>query len=159
MVQLRRGPGRAGFGWRQFLGVASASVADLFPESAERLRWQAYMSAAYGLAMAVGPWFARLGVRACQLALCVLCQFADCAAGRFSASSRPCPREGAMATATAGSMAEGAALLAAAVCGLLFSAEQSQAHGLLAPIATGLWVATVHADLGIFAPPVRTRRL
>ena len=57
MVQLILARGVQGLAGGIFLGVASASVADLFPQSAERLRWQVYMSAAYGLAMAVGPSF------------------------------------------------------------------------------------------------------
>ena len=140
MMQLILARGMQGLAGGIFLGVASASVADLFPESAERLRWQVYMSAAYGLAMAVGPSFggwvsehaswryvfhANLPIALAAFAMVWV--------------YLPPLRQGDGDRRVDG---WGAALLTAAVCGLLFSAEQSQAHGLLNAPSAGLWVAT-----------------
>jgi len=141
MVQLILARGVQGLAGGIFLGVASASVADLFPESAERLRWQVYMSAAYGLAMAVGPSF---GGWVSEHASWRYVFHANLpialAAFAMVWAYLPHVRQG---DGDGGLDAWGAALLTAAVCSLLFSAEQSQAHGLLNALSAVLWAATV----------------
>ena len=140
MVQLILARGVQGLAGGIFLGVASASVADLFPESAERLRWQVYMSAAYGLAMAVGPSF---GGWVSEHASWRYVFHANLpvalAAFAMVWAYLPPVRHGDGDRRLDG---WGAALLTAAVCGLLFSAEQSQAHGLINALSAGLWAAT-----------------
>ncbi|MGN6703093.1 MAG: MDR family MFS transporter [Burkholderiaceae bacterium] len=46
---------RQGIGGGMLVGTAFASVPDLFPEPAVRLRWQVLISSAFGIANAVGP--------------------------------------------------------------------------------------------------------
>ena len=141
MMQLILARGVQGLAGGIFLGVASASVADLFPESAERLRWQVYMSAAYGLAMAVGPSF---GGWVSEHASWRYVFHANLpvalAAFAMVWAYLPHVRQG---DGDRGLDAWGAALLTAAVCGLLFSAEQGQAHGLFNALSAALWAATV----------------
>lgn len=55
MVQLVVARGVQGVGGGMLLGTAFASIPDLFPEPDVRLRWQILLSAAFGIANAVGP--------------------------------------------------------------------------------------------------------
>ena len=140
MLQLILYRGVQGLAGGIFLGVASASVADLFPESAERLRWQVYMSAAFGLSMAVGPSF---GGWVSEHASWRYVFYANLpiALAAFSMvwAYLPRVRHGDGDRRLDG---WGVALLTMAVCSRLFSAEQSQAHGPLKPLSVGLWAAT-----------------
>jgi EmrB/QacA subfamily drug resistance transporter len=47
--------GLQGIGGGMLVGTAFACIADLFPDSVVRLRWQVLMSSAFGIANAVGP--------------------------------------------------------------------------------------------------------
>ncbi|CAG4890949.1 Multidrug resistance protein 3 [Paraburkholderia saeva] len=47
--------GLQGVGGGMLVGTAFACIADLFPDSVVRLRWQVLMSSAFGIANAVGP--------------------------------------------------------------------------------------------------------
>lgn len=47
--------GLQGIGGGMLVGTAFACIPDLFPDSHVRLRWQVMMSAAFGIANAVGP--------------------------------------------------------------------------------------------------------
>jgi len=55
MLQLVLARGLQGIGGGMLVGSAFASVCDLFPETFERVRWQVMLSAAYGIASALGP--------------------------------------------------------------------------------------------------------
>ena len=55
MLQLVLARGLQGIGGGMLVGTAFASVSDLFPETFERVRWQVMLSAAFGIASALGP--------------------------------------------------------------------------------------------------------
>jgi len=55
MRQLVLARGLQGIGGGMLIGSAFASVSDLFPETLERVRWQVMLSAAFGIASALGP--------------------------------------------------------------------------------------------------------
>ncbi len=55
MMQLVLARGLQGIGGGMLTGVAFASVTDLFPDRIQRVRWQAMMSATFGIASAFGP--------------------------------------------------------------------------------------------------------
>ncbi len=55
MLQLVLARGLQGIGGGMLVATAFATVADLFPEPRERLRWQVLLSGAFGLANAFGP--------------------------------------------------------------------------------------------------------
>ncbi len=55
MLQLVLARGLQGIGGGMLVGSAFASVSDLFPDIQERVRWQVMLSAAFGIASALGP--------------------------------------------------------------------------------------------------------
>ncbi len=55
MLFLVLARGLQGIGGGMLVGTAFACIADLFPDSVVRLRWQVLMSSAFGIANAVGP--------------------------------------------------------------------------------------------------------
>lgn len=55
MLQLVLARGLQGIAGGMLMGSAFASVSDLFPETLERVRWQVMLSAAFGIASALGP--------------------------------------------------------------------------------------------------------
>ncbi|NTV11461.1 MAG: MFS transporter [Zoogloea sp.] len=55
MLQLVLARGLQGIGGGMLVGSAFASVSDLFPATLERVRWQVMLSAAFGIASALGP--------------------------------------------------------------------------------------------------------
>ena len=55
MWQLVLARGLQGIGGGMLVGSAFASVSDLFPDTLERVRWQVMLSAAFGIASALGP--------------------------------------------------------------------------------------------------------
>jgi EmrB/QacA subfamily drug resistance transporter len=55
MLWLVVARGLQGVGGGMLLGTALACIPDLFPDSVVRLRWQAMISAAFGIANAIGP--------------------------------------------------------------------------------------------------------
>jgi EmrB/QacA subfamily drug resistance transporter len=55
MLFLVLARGLQGIGGGMLVGTAFACIADLFPDSVVRLRWQVLMSSAYGIANAIGP--------------------------------------------------------------------------------------------------------
>ncbi|MDQ7988508.1 MAG: MFS transporter [Candidatus Dactylopiibacterium sp.] len=55
MTQLMIARGLQGIGGGMLIGVAFACVPDLFPDRAQRVRWQVLLSASFGVASAVGP--------------------------------------------------------------------------------------------------------
>lgn len=55
MLQLVLARGLQGIGGGMLIGTAFASVSDLFPDTLERVRWQVMLSAAFGVASALGP--------------------------------------------------------------------------------------------------------
>lgn len=55
MLFLVLARGLQGVGGGMLVGTAFACIADLFPDSVVRLRWQVMMSSAFGIANAIGP--------------------------------------------------------------------------------------------------------
>lgn len=55
MLFLVLARGLQGVGGGMLIGTAFACIADLFPDSVVRLRWQVMMSSAFGIANAIGP--------------------------------------------------------------------------------------------------------
>lgn len=55
MVQLALARALQGIGGGMLVGVAFACVPDLFPDRAQRVRWQVMLSASFGVASAIGP--------------------------------------------------------------------------------------------------------
>lgn len=55
MLQLVLARGLQGVAGGMLMGSAFASVSDLFPDTLERVRWQVMLSAAFGVASALGP--------------------------------------------------------------------------------------------------------
>lgn len=55
MLQLVLARGLQGIGGGMLVGVAFASVPDLFPDRLQRVRWQAMLSATFGISTALGP--------------------------------------------------------------------------------------------------------
>ena len=55
MLQLVLARALQGVGGGMLVGTAFACIPDLFPDSHVRLRWQVLMSAAFGIANAIGP--------------------------------------------------------------------------------------------------------
>lgn len=55
MLSLVLARGLQGIGGGMLVGTVFACIADLFPDSAVRLRWQVMMSSAFGIANAIGP--------------------------------------------------------------------------------------------------------
>ncbi|GAB4056953.1 MDR family MFS transporter [Uliginosibacterium sediminicola] len=55
MLQLVLARGLQGIGGGMLTGVAFASVSDLFPDRIQRVRWQAMLSATFGISTAIGP--------------------------------------------------------------------------------------------------------
>lgn len=55
MTQLMIARGLQGIGGGMLVGVAFACVPDLFPDRAQRVRWQVLLSASFGVASAIGP--------------------------------------------------------------------------------------------------------
>lgn len=55
MLFLVLARGLQGIGGGMLVGTAFACIADLFPDSVVRLRWQVMMSSAFGIANAIGP--------------------------------------------------------------------------------------------------------
>ena len=55
MLQLVLARGLQGIAGGMLVGSAFASVSDLFPDTMERVRWQVMLSAAFGIASALGP--------------------------------------------------------------------------------------------------------
>lgn len=55
MLQLILSRGLQGVGGGMLVGTAFACIPDLFPSAAVRLKWQVFLSSAYGIASVVGP--------------------------------------------------------------------------------------------------------
>ena len=123
------------------LGVAPACVPDLFPDAAQRVRWQVLLSSSYGVALAVGPWlggwltehvswrfvfFVNLPVAVA--ALLMVWRFFPHIVHHQNQDRRIDWL--------------GALLLLLVVSGLLLSAEHSQVRDFANGLALALWVAT-----------------
>ena len=140
MLQLVVSRGLQGLAGGMLLGVASACVPDLFPDAAQRVRWQVLLSSSYGVALTVGPWlggwltehaswrfvfFVNLPVAVAAL-LMVWIFFPHIV--HHEETDRSIDWLGAV-------------LLLLAICGLLGSAEYSQGHGFVNAMSLSLWAA------------------
>lgn len=141
MLQLVLARGLQGLAGGMLLGVASACVPDLFPDAAQRVRWQVLLSSSYGVALAVGPWlggwltehvswrlvfYVNLPVALAAL-LMVWIFFPHIV--HHEEKDRSIDWLGAV-------------LLLVAISGLLVSAQHSQGHGFANGLSLGLWAAT-----------------
>jgi len=133
MLQLVLARGLQGVGGGMLTGVAFASVSDLFPNRLQRVRWQAMLSGAFGIATATGPvlggWLTEhvgwrsvfyVNVPVAVLALPVVIKFLP----------HIVHHEGKDKSIDW----LGAVLLAVSICGLLLATEQGQSHGFGQPL-------------------------
>jgi len=149
MLQLVVFRGLQGLAGGMLLGVASACVPDLFPDAAQRVRWQVLLSSSYGVALAVGPWlggwltehvswrfvfYVNLPVAVAAL-LMVWIFFPHIV--HHEDKDRSIDWLGAV-------------LLLLAICGLLASAEYSQGHGFASAMSLGMWVLTAFLTYSFF---------
>lgn len=141
MLQLVIARACQGLAGGMLLGVAPACVPDLFPEPAQRVRWQVLLSSSYGVALAVGPWlggwltehvswrfvfYVNLPVAVAALVM-VWVFFPHIV--HHEEKDRSIDWLGAL-------------LLLAAMSCLLAAAEYSQGHGFAHALSLGLWGAT-----------------
>ncbi len=163
MWQLVLARGLQGIGGGMLTGAAFASVSDLFPDPMQRVRWQAMMSATFGIATAMGPalggWLTEhLGWRSVfyvnlpvgLLALPVVWKFL--------------PRVVHHDQADRTIDWLGAVLLAVSICTLLITTEQGQHLGFASPLfwllmagSLALIAAFVHHQLRSKAPIIPPR--
>lgn len=137
MLQLVLARGLQGVGGGMLVGVAFASVSDLFPDQRQRVRWQAMLSATFGIATAVGPslggWLTEhAGWRSVfyvNLPVAVIA---------FPVIWRYLPRIVHHEGDDKSIDWLGALLLAVSVCGLLLATEKGQAEGFGSPLFLGL---------------------
>lgn len=149
MFQLVVSRGMQGLAGGMLLGVASACVPDLFPDAAQRVRWQVLLSSSYGVALAVGPWlggwltehtswrlvfFVNLPVAVAAL-LMVWIFFPHVV--HHKGEDRNLDWLGAV-------------LLLLVICGLLGSAEYSQVHGFANAMSLGIWAVASALAYGFF---------
>ncbi|AVY94549.1 MFS transporter [Microvirgula aerodenitrificans] len=142
MLQLVLARGLQGIGGGMLAGTAFACVSDLFPEPLERVRWQAMLSASFGIATAMGPvlggWLTEhLGWRSvfyvnlpvALLALPVVWIFLPHIVHRRADD--------------AGIDWGGALLLTLSMCGLLLASEQGATLGFGNPLYWAIVVAAI----------------
>ncbi|MDB5800011.1 MAG: hypothetical protein JWL63_950 [Rhodocyclales bacterium] len=136
MLQLVLARGLQGVGGGMLTGVAFASVSDLFPDRLQRVRWQAMLSGAFGIATATGPvlggWLTEhvgwrsvffVNVPIAVLALPVVMKFLP----------NIVHHEGEKSIDWLGAL-----LLAVSICGLLLATERGQSHGFGQPLFFGM---------------------
>ncbi|MFT3735896.1 MAG: MDR family MFS transporter [Rhodocyclaceae bacterium] len=139
MLQLVLARGLQGIGGGMLTGVAFASINDLFPDRLQRVRWQAMLSATFGISSAIGPslggWLTEhLGWRSvfyvnipiALLALPVIARYLPHIV-HHEGEEKSIDWLGAL-------------LLAISVSTLLLATEQGQMHGFGKPLFIGLAV-------------------
>ncbi|MDB5887541.1 MAG: hypothetical protein JWM03_413, partial [Rhodocyclales bacterium] len=137
MLQLVLARGLQGVGGGMLTGVAFASVSDLFPNRLQRVRWQAMLSGAFGIATATGPvlggWLTEhvgwrsvffVNVPVAVLALPIVMKFLPHIV-HHEGNDKSIDWLGAV-------------LLAVGICGLLLATEQGQSHGFGSPLFLAL---------------------
>ena len=155
MLQLVLARGLQGVGGGMLVGVAFASVPDLFPDHLQRVRWQAMLSATFGISTALGPalggWLTEhLGWRSvfyvnlpvALLAFPMVWRFLPRIVHRHDAD----PRIDWL----------GALLLAVSICTLLVATEQSQASGFTDLRFVGLSLVALFSGIGFVRHQHRT---
>ncbi|MDR5803145.1 MDR family MFS transporter [Caballeronia sp. LZ001] len=143
MMFLVLARGLQGIGGGMLVGTAFACIADLFPDSVVRLRWQVLMSSAFGIANAVGPslggiltqYYGWRSVFYVNLPVGVLSLFF---VWRFLPHLRHVAHEGKMRLDW-----PGAALIAVALGALQLFVEMLPKHGISVETAMLLAVAIV----------------
>ena len=156
MLQLVIFRGLQGLAGGMLLGVASACVPDLFPDAAQRVRWQVLLSSSYGVALAVGPWlggwltehaswryvfFVNLPVAVAALVM-VWIFFPHIV--HHDEKDRSIDWVGAL-------------LLFLGICGLLSAAEYSQNSGFIHGASVALWLVAGVLVYSFFHHQYRTR--
>ena len=142
MLQLVLARGLQGIGGGMLTGVAFASVSDLFPDRMQRVRWQAMLSATFGISTAFGPslggWLTEhagwrsvffVNVPVALLALPVIARYLPHIV-HSKGEDKSIDWLGAL-------------LLAVGVTTLLLATEQGQMHGFLQPLFIGLALAAL----------------
>lgn len=144
MLQLVLARGLQGIGGGMLTGVDFASVNDLFPDRLQRVRWQAMLSATFGIATALGPWLGgwlteHAGWRTVFFVNIPVAVVAFPVIARFLPHMVHSEEEDKSIDWV------GALLLAVSIVALLLATEQGQMHGLLQPMFIGLMVAALIA--------------
>jgi EmrB/QacA subfamily drug resistance transporter len=137
MLQLVLARGLQGIGGGMLTGVAFASVSDLFPDRLQKVRWQAMLSATFGISSAIGPslggfltehagWRSvfYVNVPVALLALPVVWRFLPHIV-HHEGDDRSIDWLGAL-------------LMSVSITALLLATEQGQAHGFTRPLFIGL---------------------
>lgn len=137
MIQLVLARGLQGIGGGMLTGVAFASISDLFPDRLQRVRWQAMLSATFGIATAIGPslggWLTEhagwrsvfyVNVPVALLALPVVWRYLPHIVNH-EGEDKSIDWLGAL-------------LMAVSITTLLLATEQGQAHGFGKPLFIGL---------------------
>jgi len=141
MPQLVVFRGLQGLAGGMLLGVAPACVPDLFPDAAQRVRWQVLLSSSYGVALAVGPWLGgwlteHLSWRFVFYVNLPVALAALLMVWTFFPHIVHHEEEGRKIDWL------GAVLLLLAMCGLLLSAQYAQGHGFASTMSVGMWAVT-----------------
>ncbi len=145
-----------GVGGGMLVGTAFAATADIFPDQLRRIKWQAMLSTAFGLANAVGPslggWLTEhWGWRAVFYVNLPIGLAATLVISRFLPSTRGHREAGASIDWW------GALLLGASIASFLLALEKGTGAGLGALTKPTFWLPLM-AALGLFGGFVREQR-
>ncbi|MGA2548618.1 MAG: MFS transporter [Burkholderiaceae bacterium] len=156
MLELVLARALQGIGGGMLVGTAFAATADIFPDQLRRIKWQAMLSSAFGLANAIGPslggWLTEhWGWRAVFYVNLPLGIAAVAVVGRFLPHT-PGHRE----TGTSLDWA-GALLLAGSIGGFLLALEEGAGSSWEALLRPGFWLPCALASL-IFWQFIRAER-
>jgi EmrB/QacA subfamily drug resistance transporter len=141
MLQLVLARGLQGLAGGMLLGVASACVPDLFPDAAQRVRWQVLLSSSYGVALAVGPWLGGWLTEHVSWRLVFYVNLPVALAALFMVWIF-FPHIVHHEEKDRNIDWLGAVLLLLGISGLLVSAQHSQEQGFANGLSLGLWAAT-----------------
>lgn len=156
MLQLVISRGLQGLGGGLLVGVAFACVPDLFPDRAQRVRWQVMLSSTFAVSMAFGPWlggwltehagwrsvfFINLPVAVVALGMIwiYLPRIVHHKGGDRSIDWL------------------GAVLLAVSICSLLLATEQVQTRGFSSAWTWGMWALALICGAGCIRHQYHTR--
>ncbi len=146
-----------GVGAGMLLGSTFASVADIFPDQMRRIRWHAMLSAAFGIANAMGPTLGGyitevVGWRAVFLISLPIGSMALLMVGRFL------PRVPGFREPGVGVDWTGALLLGATIALALFALQTAAADGVTSLVAWGLLLAAFGAGVLLVRSQRRARQ-
>ncbi|MEC5397843.1 MFS transporter [Uliginosibacterium sp. H1] len=142
MLQLVLARGLQGVGGGMLTGVAFACISDLFPDRLQRVRWQAMLSATFGISTAIGPalggWMTEhLGWRSVFYVNVPIAALAIPVVWRYLPQIVHHEGEDRSIDWV------GAILLAVGVCTLLLATEEGPTIGFTSPLFLGLALAAI----------------